>query len=132
MDGALWGVGVVSGPKEGPSAVLLALVCCRANPSWCLQSVPRYYPCSSKKDQDSSVPECISDFSQNAFHEHSKVPGEVLLAFWLFTHWAFAKQEAGQSPVVVCLGVPLRTFKQKAELRDGTAWRLQASSLTFT
>lgn len=62
-------------------------------------------PCSSRNDLDSSVPECISDSSQNAFHEHSKVVRKALLAFWHFIHWTFAKQEAGQSPIVVYLRV---------------------------
>lgn len=43
-------------------------------------------PCSSRNELDASVPECISDSSQNAFHEHSKVVREALLAFWHFTH----------------------------------------------
>lgn len=76
-------------PRKARGAVL----CCRAV-SLGKFSYPIHGGCSqfqdtpyfSKNDLDSSGPECISDISPKAFHEHSKVAREALLASWRFAH----------------------------------------------
>lgn len=82
------GLGVASEPEEDARAVM-------SGHQFGTVGVPIQGGCSSRNDLGSSVLECISDISQNAFHEHSEVAKEALLAFWHFPHWAFAKKKVG-------------------------------------